>query len=508
MTQREDRQVEQMNADAEVVPKMGPSTEEQDRYLSELNEKIKRGLPDRVVSKPLTRWNEAYKEFPRFVMEYLVSRYVSPEEPVPGQSKIDRILTEHYTESAKKELIKSRIKENGEYLLLGQLSVRLDQARDHYWADVPALGDDHVRVAPKVLAQYRDALMTSGAWGTMTIEYDAAYELGRRKYPFYVREFTPFQVILREGSIAEYAAKRGLFAEDEWVDLLVQSIGFNPVRFDRRTKWLMLLRLVPFVESNYNLIELGPRETGKTYTYRNTSAKSFVISGGKATTPTLFYNKTTRKLGVVGIKHVVFFDEIANTRFDDPESSISMLKDYMQTGKFTRGDQEFSAQCSIVLGGNIDTDLRRKSPSEKYEHLFSVLPSDLQDIAFLDRIHAYLPGWEMPKIRPENFASGYGFMTDYLAEVFAELRRRNFQTFVSAAFDFGSMTGRNQDAIKKTTAGMLKLLQPNLRVEHAKPESLEPIVAFAVEMRRRVVHQLAVMRPEEFGGVKYEYTPI
>jgi len=505
MTEQEDNPMEQVKAPADETVNLAPPTEDQDRYLSGLNDKIKQGLPDRVVSKPLTRWNEAYKEFPRFVMEYLVSRYVNPDEPVPGQSKIDRILTEHYTESAKKELIKSRIKENGEYLLLGQLSVRLDQGKDHYWADVPALGDDHVRVAPKVLAQYRDALMTSGAWGTMTIAYDATYELGRRKYPFYIREFMPFQVILREGSIDEYAAKRRQFTEDEWIDLLVQSIGFNPVRFDRRTKWLMLLRLVPFVESNYNLIELGPRETGKTYTYRNTSAKSFVISGGKATTPTLFYNKATRKLGVVGVKHVVFFDEIANTRFDDPESSISMLKDYMQTGKFTRGDQEFSAQCSIVMGGNIDTDLRRKVPSGKYEHLFAVLPAELQDIAFLDRIHGYMPGWEMPKIRPENYATGYGFMTDYLAEVFAELRRRNFQTFVSAAFDFGSMTGRNQDAIKKTAAGMLKLLHPDLRVEDAKPEMLEPVIAFAVEIRKRVVDQLAVMKPEEFGGTKYDY---
>lgn len=508
MIQRDDDPTEQTDLDSQPAEHIEPALADEDAYLCALNEKIKQGLPDRVVLKPLTRWNEAYKEFPRFVMEYLVSRYVNPDEPVQGQSKIDRILTEHYTESAKKELIKSRIKENGEYLLLGQLSARLDQSKDHYWADVPALGDDHVRVAPKVLAQYRDALMTSGAWGTMTIEYDATYELGRRKYPFYVREFTPFQVILREGSLDEYASKRQLFTEDEWVDLLVQSIGFNPVRFDRRTKWLMLLRLAPFVESNYNLIELGPRETGKTYTYRNTSAKSFVISGGKATTPSLFYNKTTHKLGVVGIKHVVFFDEIANTRFDDPESSISMLKDYMQTGKFSRGDQEFSAQCSIVLGGNIDTDLRRKAPSEKYEHLFYVLPSELQDIAFLDRIHAYLPGWEMPKIRPENYATGYGFMTDYLAEVFADLRRRNFQTFVSAAFDFGSMTGRNQDAIKKTAAGMLKLLHPDLTVDQAKPETIESVVTFAVEMRKRVVDQLATMRPEEFGGGSYEYMPV
>jgi len=488
-----------------AAPPAASGTEEQ-AYLSQLNERIRNCLADRVVLKPLTRWNEAYKEFPRFVMEYLVARYVDPGEPVNGQSKIDRILTEHYTESAKKELIKSRIKESGEYLLLGQLSVRLDQAKDHYWADVPSLGDDHVRVAQKVLAQYRDTLMTSGAWGTMTIEYDATYEIAKRKYPFYIREFTPFQVMLREGSLDEYASKRREFSEDEWVDLLVQSIGFNPVRFDRRTKWLMLLRLVPFVEANYNLIELGPRETGKTYTYRNTSSRSFIISGGKSTIPSLLYNKVTRKLGVIGLKHVVFFDEIANTRFDDPEATISMLKDYMQTGRYARGDQEFSAQCAIVLGGNIDTDLAGKRPSSKYEHLFAVLPQELQDTAFLDRIHGYLPGWEMPKIRPENYATGYGFMTDYLAEVFAELRRRNFQTHVSAAFDFGSMTGRNQDAIKKTAAGMLKLLYPDLALGEAQADLLKRVLAFAVEMRKRIVDQLAVMKPDEFRSVVYTYS--
>jgi ATP-dependent Lon protease len=269
----------------------------------------------------------------------------------------------------------------------------------------------------------------------------------------------------------------------------------------------MLLRLVPFVEANYNLIELGPRETGKTYTYRNTSSRSFIISGGKTTTPSLFYNKATRKLGVIGLKHVVFFDEIANTRFDDSEASISMLKDYMQTGRYTRGDQEFSAQCSIVLGGNIDTDLAAKRAAAKYEHLFAVLPQELQDTAFLDRIHGYLPGWEMPKIRPENYATGYGFMTDYLAEVFAELRRRNFQTHVSAAFDFGSMTGRNQDAIKKTAAGMLKLLYPDLTLGEARADLLERVLAFAIEMRKRVVDQLAVMKPDEFKNVKYDCSP-
>src|SRR6266851_948853 len=277
-----------------------------------LDAKILRVLGDRVILKPLTRWNEAYKEFPRYVMEYLVSRYVDATEPVAGQRKIDKILSEHYTESAKKELIKSRIKENGEYTLLGQLTVRLDQARDHYWADVPALGDNTVRVGPKILEQYREVLMTSGAWGTMVIEYDATYEIKSRKYPFYVREFTPLQYTRLD--LDDYITKRPLFTEDEWLDLLVQSIGFNPARFDRRVKLLMLLRLVPFVEANYNLIELGPRETGKTYTFRNTSNRSFVVSGGKATPATLFHHGTTKKIGIIGVKDVVIFDEIASER--------------------------------------------------------------------------------------------------------------------------------------------------------------------------------------------------
>ena len=476
-------------------PQKEPSPVPKDAF----NLKILEHLEDRVILKPLTRWNEAYKEFPRYVMEYLVSRYVDAHDPVNGQRKIDRILSERYAESAKKELIKSRIKENGEYSLLGQLTVRLDQSKDHYWADVPALGDNTVRVSTRILDQYADVLLTSGAWGTMVIEYDATYEIKSRKYPFYIREFTPLQYTRLD--LEDFINKRAEFTDDEWLDLLVQSIGFNPGRFSQRVKMLMMLRLVPFVESNYNLIELGPRETGKTYTYRNTSNRSFVISGGKATPATLFFNKSTRHLGVVGLKHVVFFDEIANTRFEDADASISILKDYMQTGKFTRGDQEFSAQCSLVLGGNIDTDIEKRIPKDHYEHLFSILPGELQDAAFLDRIHAYLPGWEMPKIQPENYATGYGFLTDYLAEIFANLRRVNFQTHVSAAVNFGGMTSRNQDAIKKTSAGMLKLLYPQMTAEQVDVEKVKCLVSFAAEMRKRVIDQLAVMKPEEFSGV-------
>ncbi|GFP21323.1 ATP-dependent Lon protease [Candidatus Hakubella thermalkaliphila] len=301
----------------------------------DFEEKIQNCLKDRVVLKPLTRWNEAYKEFPRYVMEYLVARYVNPDYPVIGQQKIDRILNEHYVESGAKELIKSKIKEKGEYTLLGQLQVRLDESRDHYWAEVPVLGSNFVRIGKRVLNEYGEVLLAGGAWGTMVVEYDPQYELKGRLYPFYVREFTPFQIT--RIALDDYVEKRQNFTTEEWIDLLIQSIGFNPAKVTEREKWLMLLRLVPFVEANYNLIELGPRETGKTYTYRNTSNRSFVISGGRTTPAVLFYHRGTRKIGILGQRDVVFFDEIANTSFTDPDATISVLKDYMQTGKFSRG---------------------------------------------------------------------------------------------------------------------------------------------------------------------------
>jgi ATP-dependent Lon protease len=467
-----------------------------------LNDKVRTLLEGRVILKPLTRWNEAYREFPRFVLEYLVSRYVQPGDPLPGQQKIDRILSEHYTESSKKELIKSAIKEKGQYTLLGQLMVRLEAGKDHYWADVPALGENTVRVSQKVLSQFGEVLLTSGAWGTMTVEYDATYEIKGRKYPFYIREFTPFQVTRLD--LDDYIAKRPLFDDDEWLDLLVQTVGFNPSNFDTRTKWLMLLRLVPFVESNYNMMELGPQQTGKTFTYRNTSSRAFVVSGGKATPATLFYHGAAKRLGVVATKHVVYFDEISKTRFDDADASISTFKDYMQTGVFTRMGQEFRASASIVLGGNIEVVLDQKRPADKYTQLFEVLPVELQDTAFLDRLHAYLPGWEIPVINPANYATGFGLMTDYFAEILAEFRRRNYMTHVAAQLTFKGMNQRNEDAVKKTAAGMIKLLYPHYAPGELPEPAMEKIKRFAVEMRKRVIDQLAVMKPAEFKDASFE----
>lgn len=464
-----------------------------------LDHKAQELMADRIILKSLTRWNDAYKEFPRFVMEYLVARFVDPSNPVMGQSKIDRILTENWVDSSEKELIKSRIKEKGVYKLLGSLQVRLDAAKDHYWVTLPVIGENTVRITRNILVEHGDSLLAGGAWGTCTIEYDNNYKIGNRIYPFVVTDFKPFQIT--RVSLEDYIEKRKHFDTGEWIDLLMNTIGFNPSKFTTRQKLLYLLRLVPFVEKNYNMIELGPRETGKTYTYRNTSSRSFVISGGSTTPATLFYHKGAKRLGIVGQRDIVYFDEIGRTRFTDADATINILKDYMQTGQFTRGDQEFTSAASIVLGGNIEIETKDglSTPSQRYSHWLAVLPAELNnDTAFIDRLHSYLPGWELTKIRREYFAQGYGFMTDYFAEILKRLREKNIQSLVSARIDFSGETSRNQDSVQKTMSGLVKLIFPHRDVDSINRDEVEMCLDLAIEARQIVQNQMSIISPGEY----------
>ncbi len=476
--------------------------EEQNKYeFTPLDHKLQETMSDRIILKSLTRWNDAYKEFPRFVMEYLVARFVDPENPVGGQSKIDRILTENWVDSAEKELIKSRIKEKGVYNLLGSLQVRLDASKDHYWVTVPAIGENTVRITRNILVEHGDSLLAGGAWGTSTIEYDNNYKVGTRIYPFVVTDFKPFQIT--RVSLEDYVEKRRLFNTEEWIDLLLNTIGFDPAYYTIRQKLLYLMRLVPFFEKNYNMIELGPRETGKTYTYRNTSPRSFVISGGSTTPATLFYHKGVKRLGIIGQKDVVYFDEIGRTRFADADATVNILKDYMQTGQFSRGDQEFTSTASIVLAGNIELDVKDgvSKPSERYTHWLAVLPPEINtDTAFIDRLNAYVPGWEFSKIKKEKYAKGYGFMTDYFAEILKRLRERAIQTIVASHVDFGSETSRNQDSVQKTTSGLLKLIFPHKDVDTIQVDELKMCLDIAVEARQIIYDQMAVISPGEYSS--------
>jgi len=464
-----------------------------------LDHKVLEIMSDRIILKSLTRWNDAYKELPRFVMEYLVARFVNPDEPIAGQAKIDRILTENWVDSAEKELIKSRIKERGIYNLLGSVQVRLDASKDHYWVAVPAIGENTVRITRNILVEHGDSLLSGGAWGTCTLEYDSNYKIGGRIYPFVMTDFKPFQIT--RVSLDDYIEKRRLFTTEEWIDFLMNTIGFDPSFFTLRQKLLYLLRLVPFVEKNYNMIELGPRETGKTYTYRNTSSRSFVISGGSTTPATLFYHKGLKRLGIIGQRDVVYFDEIGRTRFADADATVNILKDYMQTGLFSRGDQEFNATASIVLAGNIEvaTNDDNPKPSDRYSHWLAVLPAEVNsDTAFIDRLNAYVPGWEFQKIRKERYAKGYGMMTDYFAEILKRLRERQIQTMVAASINFEGETSRNQDSIQKTTSGLIKLIFPHRDVDTIEPAEMKMCLELAIETRQIVYDQMAIISPGEY----------
>lgn len=463
----------------------------------ELAEKVKRLADEFVIHKPLARWNDQYRNFPRFVMEYLVVQYVDPADPIPGQKRIEKLLTEHYSDSSERELVRSRVKEAGTYKLLGDLKIRLDSKKDTYWADVAAIGENTVRVAPSVRSRYEDVLLTSGAWGQMTVEYDSSFNIDKKLFPFCITDFVPFQ--LTRIDLNDFVELRAKFSFDEWLDILVESIGFAAEMLPTEVKLLMVLRLVPFVESNYNLIELGPRETGKTYTYRNMSSRGFVISGADVTSASLFWAASTNKIGILGQKDVVFFDEIAHARFEGNRAEIiTTLKDYMQSGTFSRLGKQFQSEASIVLGGNIDTDLARGRPSLRYIHLFEPLPDELQDTAFLDRLHAYLPGWRLPKIAPSSYSNGYGFVSDYLAEVFHLLRRQNVGAVVEEMVDLDAGGDRSKNAVKKTCSGMLKLLFPGAAEVPPSREDMQTILSVASDGRKLILEQLATMQPGEY----------
>lgn len=463
----------------------------------ELAEKVKRLAAEFVIYKPLARWNDQYRNFPRFVMEYLVVQYVDPNDPIPGQKRIERLLTEHYSDSSERELVRSRVKESGTYKLLGELKIRLDSKKNVYWADVPAIGENTVRVSQGVFNRYSEVLLTSGAWGQMTVEYDPVFTFEKKLFPFCITDFVPFQ--LTRIDLGDFVELRSQFTFEEWLDLIVESIGFAAEMLPREVKLLMVLRLVPFVESNYNLIELGPRETGKTYTYRNMSSRGFVISGADVTSASLFWAASTNKVGILGQKEVVFFDEIAHAKFEGNRAEIiTTPKDYMQSGTFSRLGKQFQSEASIVLGGNIDTDLARGRPSLRYIHLFEPLPEDLQDTAFLDRLHAYLPGWKMPKIAPAAYSNGYGFVSDYLAEVFHLLRRLNVGAVIEEMVDLDAGSDRSKNAVKKTCSGLLKLLFPGAVDTSPSRDDMQTILNVAVDGRQLILEQLAAMQPGEY----------
>ena len=465
-----------------------------------MNLHFKEIFSGKVVNKKLT-FNTGMDEFPRYVLEYLIDNYCSEDNFDEDFQRVKRRLCENFVHGAEAERIRAYIRENREHTIIANLEVRLVETEDKYWGSIGAINESFVNIPEPLVKQY-PMLLAGGMWGTIALTYDENEVHNKKIRPFKVVDFTPFQISMID--VREFIEKRKQFSDQEWLDILTNSFGLNPDRMTRREKLLYLSRAVPLVESNHNMIELGPRETGKTYLFRNVSYYAHVLSGGKATPAGLFINLNTGNVGLVGTREAVVFDEIANTDFTDPKAMVSIMQGYMQDAKFSRGRKEILAFGSIVMVGNLD--VQGKLPHEKYYHLFEPLPSYLQVEALIDRLHYYLPGWEIPKISPDSASQGYGFITDYFCEIMHELRRvevlglvkNRFELFDAAGHDPG-LTARDVRAIHKTLAGLLKLMYPHGEVDDTQ---LEEVLSLAIEGRQRVRNQLHLMAPGEYPPVQ------
>ena len=455
--------------------------------LTDLDRKSRAVLGDKVVIKSLAQ-QAAFHRLPRYVSEYLIAKYVRPESWQADLDKIKGKIRDLLPDLEHRELLKEKLLSQGEVTLIDAVEARVDLRGGQRWARVPCLGDDRVRV-PREVTEAAPGLLLGGLWGTAKLRYEPETDAAA---PNELVAFTPFQV--GPPDVAAFQAVRARFTTDEWLSLMLQSAGYAAAAFeDRRTRLLLIARMVPLVERNVNVIELGPRQTGKTFLLRNLSPRVFTISGGKTTPANLFVHLGSKQVGILGTRKVIVFDEIAHTSFAQENETISMLKDYMESGQFSRGSLSFAADASLVLAGNLDVE--DGQPHSRYRHLLEPLPAELVDSAFLDRIHGFLPGWEMPKISPASIATGVGFVTDYFGEVLVRLRELSFADRVRDVPMHAGPTRRDQTAVERLSSGLIKLVYPD---GNLSDEELTELVTFASEMRQRVHHQLTILAPGEF----------
>lgn len=458
-----------------------------------LQEKIKSVFPHQVVRKGISNSLKTSIKLPVYVLEYLISQYadqgLSDEEVI---EKIKAVLNKHYIMPEDKNKIKDAIKTDGSIVIIDKLMVDVDLNKDMYIGTLNTAGLKDILVDEEWIRKYK-GLLEGGMWGLVRLERNE----DSTKFPVIIGKFSPMQVSADE--MDDFIAKRAEFTRDEWLDLLINSIGLNPDKFDFRQKLLILLRVIPHCETNYNLIELGPRETGKSYTYNELSPYSLLVAGGKATVPVLFYNLTKKEVGLVGTWDVVAFDEVANVKFDDPQGP-AMLQTYMESGNFARNNMRVEGKASMVFVGNIDNPLQIW---EQGGNLFMTLADELQTPAIIDRFHYYLPGWEMEKMKTENYSSDYGFISDYFSKILHDFRKRGYADIMDQYFILdSSLSGRDTKAIKKTMSGLLKLLHPDLNVTK---EEIQEYLEFAMEGRMRVKEQLKRRGGLEFFGANFRY---
>jgi len=466
---------------------------------TELLEKLQRNFAGKIVRKDLTKRIKEGANVPVYVLEYLLGMYCSSldeDEIEAGVETVKRILAENYVRPDEAQKIIAKLREKGTYTVIDRVSVHLNIREDIYEAEFSNLGIKQVPIAESYIQDY-ERLLCGGIWCIVQMEYYYD-EADKNRSPFLIHKLTPIQMPSLD--FDEVKEARAKFTDDEWIDVVLRSVGMEPSQFDKRVKWLHLARLIPLVENNYNLVELGPRGTGKSHIYKEISPNSILVSGGQTTVANLFYNMGTKQVGLVGMWDCVAFDEVAGIKFKD-QDGVQIMKDYMASGSFARGKEEKNAYASMVFVGNINQSV---DAILKTSHLFEPFPESMgNDTAFLDRIHCYIPGWEIPKYRPEFFTNDYGFITDYFSEIMRELRKISYADAYTHYFRLGNnLNQRDVIAVKKTVSGMIKLIHPDGKFDK---ESVEEILRFALEMRRRVKEQQKKIGGMEFYDVNFSY---
>jgi ATP-dependent Lon protease len=465
----------------------------------ELNEKLKQHFSGRIVRKDLTKRLKQGANVPVYVLEYLLGMYcASDDEQIirEGMETVKKILADNYVRPDEAQKTLSKLRELGSYTVIDVLSVGLNLKKDRYETTFSNLGIKGIPIAPYYPAQF-ERLLCGGIWCIAELDYFYD-EADKECSPVNIRRITPIQMPSLD--LNEVIDGRQQFTREEWIDVVLRSTGMEPGKLSEREKWLHLARLIPLVENNFNFCELGPRSTGKSHIYKEISPFSILVSGGQTTVANLFYNMSSRTIGLVGLWDCVAFDEVAGIKFKD-QDGVQIMKDYMASGSFSRGKEEKAANASMVFIGNINQSV---DSLLRTSHLFDPFPEAMaNDTAFLDRMHCYNPGWEIVKYRPESFTDDYGFITDYFAGFLRELRKTSYADLIDRYFKLGrDLNQRDVIAIRKMVSGLVKLVYPDGKVEK---KELEVLLRFAMESRRRVKEQLKKIGGMEFYDVNFSY---
>jgi ATP-dependent Lon protease len=467
--------------------------------MSELDAKVTDVFAGKVVRKDLVRKIKVGANVPVYVLEYLLGKYCATDDPLAieaGLRVVNATLADNFVRPDEANKAQSLVKEKGRHTLIDKVKVRYVSEDDKYWAELVNFGHKFVHIPDTYIRQY-DRLLVGGIWAQVQLSHYYDEESKGKRSPFRIDEMKPIQVATFD--LADYQEGRRQFSTDEWIDLLIRSMGMEPAHFDRRLKLLFLTRLIPLCEQNYNLIELGPRGTGKSYAFQEISPYVILLTG-PTTVANLFYNMASGKMGLVGLWDAIAFDEVADMQ-KMPKEVVTTLKTYCESGTFARGKDALSGSASIAMFGNTNQPVEVMVRSS---HLFMPLPDVIrEDMAFLDRIHFYLPGWEVPKMRMEFFTDSYGFVVDYLAEALRDLRRHNLTELMDHYFTLGAhLNARDVKAVRRTVAGLIKLIHPHGEVARA---DMAELVELALEGRRRVKEQLKKMGSFEYHHTSFSY---